>query len=160
MGYRMQPIPAGTTLQDLTKHSGSRAHRQISKLFLVGGQYTCNDLAALTGLSSGSTWASVNTMKTAGLIYISNWQRPKNGGTTLSAMYSAGNKKDAPRPPPLPQSQRRMSYAKKQVVVEEPTIDPTHWQELAKALVPRRNEQEQHEVNRLYLNWISEGTYG
>jgi hypothetical protein len=49
---------------------------------------------------------------------------------------------------------------KKEIKVIEDSPEVLHYRAMAKALVPKRNEQEQQEVNRLYLNWISEGTYG
>jgi len=48
----------------------------------------------------------------------------------------------------------------KEIKVIEDSPEVLHYRAMAKALVPKRNEQEQQEVNRLYLNWISEGTYG
>lgn len=158
MGYKMKPLPDGTTMQDLLNHTQSRAYRQLSRIFYSGAAVSTKDLVGMTNVSISSIWVAVKAMKDAGLIYIVRWEKPQNGGTTTLAVYKMGNMKDAPKPAPLPHTQKRQAY-KEQTPLEKAPPDVTVWHELANALVPKRTPEEIWEVNWRYLCWLNPEGY-
>jgi hypothetical protein len=96
-------------------------------------------------------------MKRRRFIHICGWEKTNANGR--APMYAVGDQPDAPRP----ETKRPATHGEQKArVVVHHTIAEKHIQycnKLQKALVPKRNEQEQREVNKQYLNWISGGVY-
>lgn len=163
MAYKMKPLPHGTTLESLFTH-GSASYRQVARMFFDGYIGTAGELAEAINVSKGSAWATTKAFKESNLIYIVQWTRPEGTRTTTySPVYQAGNQPHAPKPKPKDPTQvernRKHREAMKAKQLEEERR-AYKWQGIAEALVPQRTEQERNEVNRMYLNWISEGVYG
>ena len=157
----MKPLPLDTKLEDLHNHK-SRAYRQISKLLLTGGEFTTKELTKQIEMSEAAVWVVIKALRELGLVHICNWIKPENSPRATIPVHKAGSDPDAPRPPAKDATQKERSkkfrQEKQQRLLEEQ--NKYSWQGIAEALVPVRTVQEQHEVNRLYLNWISEGIYG
>lgn len=112
-------------------------------------------LSELTGFNQSTVRGVIKFCRDNNLIYISQWGVPTKEARL--AMYSVGNKPDAERPDRL--FKYRPSKKDKTPLVFT-KVGLADMKELAAALVPKRTPEEQAEVNRLYLNWISEGMYG
>jgi hypothetical protein len=154
MSKKMKPLPHDIALHELFTHQ-SRAYRQLSRIFHSGARATSKDLGMLMNMSMGSILMALKVFREHNLIYVCGWEQ--GGGTNLLAVYRAGNFKDVAKPPPLPVTQRRAESKKlKEMAEQTKQEDAGIYQELASALVPRRTEEEQHDVNWMYLNWISE----
>lgn len=135
------------------RHTYQKIAKALFKL-----QPTCvTQIAVDTGYSKQTVRNAVKFFRELGLIYVTHWASTK--GSAKTPFYRVGNRPDSIR-----KTDKLYHYEKpkKQTVVKKiPVWEPDDsWIELAKALVPRRTEEEIHEINRLYLNWISEGTYG
>jgi hypothetical protein len=126
--------------------------------------YEIQDLAECSVYSVRSVLKAMQAIKA---VYICEWRRTSTTG--LTAAYKVGSLPDAEKPKlirdqVLVQKNIEQPVVKKskeaKVIEVAPCPITQHLIALAKALVPERNEQEQREVNRLYLNWISEGIYG
>lgn len=161
MGYKLSPVPKGAKLEDLFTHK-SNIYRQAARLFFGGHALTTNQLAEVTGMSLSSVWVAVKAFKDAGLIYISKWVKPEDKPTSVLPVYRAGNKVDAARPKPKSPTQNERNKKHRQLVKDklEHEQDKYNWKGIAEALVPKRTPEQVAEVNRLYLNWVSEGMYG
>jgi hypothetical protein len=159
MAYKMKPLPEGVTLEELFKHKSS-AYRQAARVFFNGHEVSARDLNGMTGMSMGSIWATVKAFRDRGLIYVTKWIKPGAGVTNPVPLYRAGNKPDAPKPKPKDPNQvaRNRKHVEAKKAAQEQQL--YQWQGLAEALVPKRSKEEIQEINRLYLNWISEGVYG
>ena len=126
--------------------------------------YEIQDLAECSVYSVRSVLKAMQAIKA---VYICEWRRTSTTG--LTAAYKVGSLPDAEKPKivrdqVLVQKNIEQPVVKKskedKVIEAAPCPITQHLIALSKALVPKRNEQEQQEVNRLYLNWISEGIYG
>jgi hypothetical protein len=121
--------------------------------------YEIQDLADCSVYSVRTVLKAMQSIKA---IYICEWRRTSLTG--LTAVYKVGSLPNVEKPKSVrDQAVVRKEAAppvikKVEVVKDSPEV--LHYKALAKALVPKRNEQEQREVNSLYLNWISEGIYG
>ena len=161
MGYRVKPIPRDATLETLFMHT-SGVYRQVARLFFNGFSGTTHDLAAKLDVSLSSVWMAIKAFKQAELIHIVRWVKPDNKPKSVMAVYCAGNEPDAPKPKPkdptqVARNKKHRTLVKDKVEHEQDKYD---WQGIAQALVPQRTPEQVAEINRLYLNWISEGTYG
>jgi hypothetical protein len=131
---------------------------------------TAYEIQDLAGCSVYSVRSVLKAMKALKGVYVCDWRRTSMTGLTgFAAVYKVGSLPDVERPKVVGDQVVAPKKAKAPVikkdkevkVIEAPPCPITqHLIALSKALVPKRNEQEQQEVNRLYLNWISEGTYG
>lgn len=134
------------------------SYRKISKA-LYRLQPTCVTMIAEdVGLTRQTVRNAVKAFRDMGLIYITHWASTK--GSAKLPFYRVGDRPDSIRKTDKHyyyEKPKKQTVVKKIQVWEEPTVN---WGELSRALAPRRNEEEVHEINRLYLNWISEGTYG
>lgn len=162
MAYKMKPLPYGTTLELLFKHD-SASYRQISRLFFNGHEVSTKEIHAITGLSMGSIWAAVKAFRESDLIYITRWVASESGSTSFLPVYRAGNKESVEKPKPknpmaVINSKRYRDNQRAKAM--DQWVDVDNFIKIGKSLVPHRNEQEQYEVNRNYLNWISGGAYG
>ena len=143
--------------EELYTHPRKTYQKVAKSLFKL--QPTCvTMIAADTGYSKQTVRNTVKAFRELGLVYITHWAATK--GSARLPFYRVGNRPDSVR-----KSDKFYHYEKptKQTVVKKIPVweEPDDsWVELARALVPRRTEAEVHEINRLYLNWISEGTYG
>lgn len=141
---------------DLLWHT-RRTYRSIAKVLKDGAELTSRQISEQSGVAYSSIHSVMADFKKLGMAHVCGWARINGdmGGTT--AIYKRGAGEDAPRPANLTREERRKQErerrAKKRQVVKP-------WEGIAEALVPMRSEQEAYEVNRLYLNWISEGNYG
>ena len=123
---------------------------------------TAYEIQDLAGCSVYSVRTVLKTMKAVKGVYIVGWRR--TAPTALTALYAMGSLPDVEKPTSVRDRELVRKKVSKRVIraVEavEDSPESLHYKALAEVLVPKRNEQEQREVNRLYLNWISEGTYG
>jgi len=123
---------------------------------------TAYEIQDLAGCSVYSVRTVLKTMKAIKGVYIVGWRR--TAPTSLTAVYAMGSLPDVEKPTSVRDRELVRKKVSKRVIraveVVEDSPESLHYKALAEVLVPKRNEQEQREVNRLYLNWISEGTYG
>jgi hypothetical protein len=123
---------------------------------------TAYEIQDLAGCSVYSVRTVLKTMKAVKGVYIVGWRR--TAPTALTAVYAMGSLPDVEKPTSVRDQELVRKKVSKLIIrpveVVEDSPEILHCRELSGALVPKRNEQEQREVNRLYLNWISEGTYG
>jgi hypothetical protein len=137
--------------------SPTRKYSALSRLVACSPDgITVTELTARSGLSEGSVRHFITEVHDLNYVHISGWKRLSS--FSLSPIYKLGKAKDVPKQP----AKTSKAKAEKAQPIED-TPDRSlqeHCAALLKALVPTRNEQEQRAVNRLYLNWISEGAYG
>ena len=123
---------------------------------------TAYEIQDLAGCSVYSVRTVLKTMKAIKGVYIVGWIR--TAPTSLTAVYAMGSLPDVEKPTSVRDKELVRKKVSKLIIrpveVVEDSPESLHYKALAEVLVPKRNEQEQREVNRLYLNWISEGTYG
>lgn len=123
---------------------------------------TAYEIQDLAGCSVYSVRTVLKTMKAIKGVYIVDWVR--TAPTALTAVYAMGSLPDVEKPTSVRDKELMQKKVSKRAIrpveVVEDSPETLHYRALTKAIVPKRNEQEQQEVNRLYLNWISEGTYG
>ena len=123
---------------------------------------TAYEIQDLAGCSVYSVRTVLKTMKAIKGVYIVDWVR--TAPTSLTAVYAMGSLPDVEKPTSVRDRELVRKKVSKRVIraveVVEDSPESLHYKALAEVLVPKRNEQEQRDVNRLYLNWISEGTYG
>jgi DNA-binding transcriptional MocR family regulator len=161
MPYKMKPLPDDIKLEDLFTHD-SMAYRQIARIFFNGHAKNTRELAQEINMSLGSVLMAVKVFKAKGLIHINGWTKEGKHPTTVLPIYRAGKREDAPRPPPKSATQSEGNKKHRQSLRNR-LLDEANkyeWKGIAEALVPQRTVEEVAEVNRLYLNWISEGVYG
>ena len=158
---KRKPTETPTSLYDCTL-SSDQSLAELAALFRGGKGYTSKEIYNTSKFSQTTVKKRLGYLKTKKLIHIHKWVRVTVH--TCSAVYKAGSKPDAPRP----EAQEAWKKAKARRA-GIPLVTPAdikaaqlaaHCNELASLLVPMRNAQEQEEVNRMYLNWISEGVYG
>ena len=161
MGYKNKPIPAGAKLEDVFKHT-SGVYRHVARLFFDGFSGTTKDLVEQTNVSITSVWTAVKAFREAGLIYVSAWVKADNISPTLIAIYKAGNQPDAARPIPKDPTQSERNKKHRRAVRDRLLHegDKYNWQGIAEALVPRRTPEEVAEINKLYVQWITESNHG
>ena len=123
---------------------------------------TAYEIQDLAGCSVYSVRTVLKTMKAIKGVYIVGWRR--TAPTALTALYAMGSLPDVEKPAPVRDQELVQKKVSKLIITPVAAVEASpemlHYKALAGVLVPKRNEQEQQEVNRLYLNWISEGTYG
>ena len=123
---------------------------------------TAYEIQDLAGCSVYSVRTVLKTMKAIKGVYIVGWRR--TAPTALTALYAMGSLPDVEKPASVRDQELVQKKVRKLIITPVAAVEARpemlHYKALAEALVPKRNEQEQREVNRLYLNWISEGTYG
>jgi hypothetical protein len=138
-----------------------RSYRTIARLFHSGARMTTKQMCRAISMSEGTVLETVNHMRQARLIHVAGWTKSELHATLLVPIYQLGNSPDVPKPAPKDTTAASRSKEHRQRIKDQEQEQSRYaWHGLAQALVPSRNEQEQHQVNRLYLNWISEGTYG
>jgi hypothetical protein len=120
---------------------------------------TVQELMTATGAGEGTIRTTINNMRRIKAVYVSGWKQTGENSSGVAAVYSVGNLPDAEKP-----MSKRALRAAGRPVPPPPPPDPTHdsymseyYKELAGALVPKRNEQEQREVNWKYLCHINPG---
>lgn len=119
---------------------------------------TVPEIQELAGCSADTVRTTLKTMQQIKGVYIADWKH----GKTITPVYAVGSLPDVEKPLSVREkvsAQKKAPVAAASVVVAA-SPEVTHFKNIASALVPKRNDQEQQEINRLYLNWISEGTYG
>lgn len=125
---------------------------------------TILEMAKKTRMPVTTIRVQIKYFQYMGFTHISGWKHEHKG--TWSAMYKAGSGDAVPRP--MKQTPvRKMSIEqikdkhaeKTKAGMERARKDSEHCVRLAKALVPVRDEDAQRQINQLYINWISEGTY-
>jgi hypothetical protein len=123
---------------------------------------TAYEIQDLAGCSVYSVRTVLKTMKAIKGVYIVGWRR--TAPTALTALYAMGSLPDVEKPASVRDQELVQKKVSKIIITPVEAVEASpetlHYKALAGVLVPKRNEQEQQEVNRLYLNWISEGTYG
>jgi len=132
--------------------------RNIAKAIADGKGVTVRDICKIADVGISTTQTTIMEMKRHRYIYICGWEKTNANGR--APKYAVGDKPDVPRPKPKRPATHGEQKAR---VVVHHTIAEKHAQycnKLQKALVPVRDPQGQAEVNRQYLNWISEGVYG
>ncbi len=142
--------------------SGYKAPRAIALMLSKNANITVAEIVEQTALTKCTTHTVIKAMRDLKIIYVSAWDKlPSNG---RAPRYSIGNKPDTPRP----QTKRPATHAEQiKRVVTKAMMDALehenlveHYRLIAAHLVPKRNEAQQYEVNRQYLNHISGGVYG
>ena len=129
---------------------------------------TTHEIKELAGCSAYSVRTVLKAMRAIESVYICEWRRTSMTGLTgFAAVYRVGSSPDVEKPTVVNgqilepnKVNPKVNKKDKDVKVTEPSPEVLHYKAIAKALVPKRNEKEQREVNSLYLNWISEGIYG
>jgi hypothetical protein len=147
------------TFGDLLWHT-RRSYRQVAKVLYDGAEMTARDIAKTTGISLASVQSSLADFKNMKMAHVCRWEKPEHQPTTTLAVYKIGDGEDAPRPKPRYLDDGQTKKARAQAKLDAQEVQTQTWKDLAGRLVPKRTSQEQYEVNRLYLNWISEGVYG
>lgn len=152
-------MPKGRILDKYEPHSLSdcldipyKAIQNVAEKFMTGAEYTVSGLAAELGMSLTNTREQIYYLQKHKLIYIAKWGKTLSNNWT--AMYKAGNDANVPAPGGI-----------STLVVKTPEppppkkpVEPTplsYLNELAKALIPTRTEQEQYEVNWAYWNHLA-----
>lgn len=152
-------MPKGRILDKYEPHSLSdclaipyKAIQNVAEKFMTGAEYTVSGLAAELGMSLTNTREQIYYLQKHKLIYIAKWSKTRSNNWT--AMYKAGNDANVPAPGGI-----------STLVVKTPEppppkkpVEPTplnYLNELAKALIPTRTEQEQYEVNWAYWNHLA-----
>lgn len=143
--------------------SPKKAHREVSKQLALLGTATVEELRNATGQTKYSVLMAVKNFRDWNMIHAVGWDFIPPA--TYVARYGLGGGEDAPKV--LKRGKSSLTVKEKTAIAEaapkpeeiEVTVKYGHCEELAKALVPTRNEKEQYEINRLYLNWISGGMY-
>jgi len=101
-------------------------------------------------------------MKAIEGVYIVGWRR--TAPTALTALYAMGSLPDVEKPASVRDQELVRKKVGKFIITPVAAVEASpemlHYKALAEALVPKRNEQEQREVNSMYLNHISGGAYG
>jgi DNA-binding FadR family transcriptional regulator len=161
MPYKMKPLPDDIKLEDLFTHD-SMAYRQIARIFFNGHAKNTRELAQEINMSLGSVLMAVKVFKAKGLIHINGWTKEGKHPTTVLPIYRAGKREDAPRPPPKSATQSERNKKPRQSLRNRLLHegDKYEWKGIAEALVPHRTPEQVAEINRLYLQWISEGVHG
>jgi len=155
------PIKTPTSLYDCTL-STNQALAELATFFGDEKGHTAKEMYAASQFAQTTVKKRLWYLKTLKLIYIHKWVRDNRH--TWAAVYKAGPGPDAPRP----EAQEAWKKAKAKKANRPPVTaedikaaqQTAHCNELASLLVPLRSAQEQEEVNRMYLNWISEGVHG
>jgi len=123
---------------------------------------TAYEIQDLAGCSVYSVRTVLKTMKAIEGVYIVGWRR--TAPTALTALYAMGSLPDVEKPASVRDQELVRKKVGKLIITPVAAVEASpemlHYKALAEALVPKRNEQEQREVNSMYLNWISEGAYG
>ena len=149
-------MPKGKLLDKYEPHSLNECFdipykpiQMAAQKFMTGDEYTVNVLADLLNMSLTSTREQIYYLMKHKLIYVSRWFKTKSNNWT--ALYKAGNAENAPAPGGV-----SMFSTKR---VEQPKQDdikpPSHFDELARALVPVRDEAGRREINWQYWKYIS-----
>jgi len=142
--------------------SGYKAPRAIALMLSKNANITVAEIVEQTALTKCTIHTVIKGMRGLKLIYVSAWE--KTAGNGRAPRYSVGNERDVRRPKP----KRSATYAEqvKRVAVKalKDAMDrearAKHFKEIAAHFVPIRDEAQQYEVNRQYLNHISGGAYG
>lgn len=142
---RQPPLPK--TFEELLEHP-RQTYREVARALLRYQPANVNAITDHTGFTLGTVQGVVTQLKRANLIHVARWEKPTP--RSWLAAYAVGAGEDAVREV----SDRRN---RKKVAEPEPA---NRWQDVMRALVPKRTPEQIAEVNRLYLNWISEGMYG
>lgn len=138
------------TFDDLLFSSDDRT-RAIAEV-LHDAPSTVSEICNLTGYTDDKVRITLDRFRRNKLAHISQWARVNAYG--VAALYKAGPGIDAERPRAAdPNETIREDRTAKALV-----SNLLHYQELSAAIVPRRTEQEQYEVNQRYLNWLSSQT--
>lgn len=121
---------------------------------------TVPEIQELAGCSADTVRTTLRAMQSIKGVYIADWRHDKN----ITPVYAVGSLPDVEKPLSVREKVaiQKNACGSQVARVENHTDSPEalHFKNIASALVPLRNDQEQQEVNRLYLNWISDGTYG
>lgn len=122
---------------------------------------TVYEIQDLAGCSVYSVRSVIKTMQAIKGVYIIDWRRTSS--TAVTAVYAVGSLPDADRPTSFHKREivRRNAdrLAAKTIEAIKDSAEALHYKALAHALVPKRDEQEQREVNNRYLNYITGGSY-
>jgi hypothetical protein len=140
----------------------SPMHKHVVLSKMIAGApdgITVAELTDRSGFSDGTVRAFVRDLYYLHYIHICGWKSRRQ--SSYAPVYKLGFAKDAPKNP----TKAEAAKVEKVKKVKPEVVDPDkalhdHCNALLKALVPVRTAPEQYEVNRLYLNWISEGVYG
>jgi hypothetical protein len=123
---------------------------------------TAYEIQDLAGCSVYSVRTVLKTMKAIEGVYIVGWRR--TAPTALTALYAMGSLPDVEKPASVRDQELVRKKVGKFIITPVAAVEASpemlHYKALAEALVPKRNEQEQREVNSMYLNHISGGAYG
>jgi predicted HTH transcriptional regulator len=145
--------------QDLINHARP-SYRCVAQALCKHQETTARELMDVTKISLSSIQSALADFKKMGFVHVCRWDRPDSNPRSLFAVYRRGGGKDASKPAPryLEQYVSKKERAEEKQRAHKEQIQT--WQELSKMLIPKRTPAEQQAVNRLYLNWISEGVYG
>ena len=142
--------------------SGYKAPRAIALMLSKNANITVAEIVEQTALTKCTIHTVIKGMRGLKLIYVSAWE--KTAGNGRAPRYSVGNERDVRRPKP----KRSATYAEQVKRVAAKALREAldrearakHSKEIAAHFVPIRDEAQQYEVNRQYLNHISGGAYG
>lgn len=120
---------------------------------------TVNEMQERAQCSVYSVRTVIKAMQAIKSVYIADWIR--TAPTSLTAVYAMGSLPDVEKPTSVRDKELVQKKVSKPVIkpvaVVEDSPEVLHYRALAQALVPKRNEQEQQEVNWKYLCHISPG---
>jgi hypothetical protein len=134
-------------------------HVVLSKMIACAPDgITVAELTDRSGFSDGTVRAFVSELRYLRYIHVCGWKR--KSPFSLSPIFKLGYQEDAPRvtkvTTPLKPGPRPKALG------PDPSTPPSdeqklteHCLALAKALVPRRSEEEAYKVNRIYLYWLA-----
>jgi len=142
--------------EDLYEHP-KKSHRDIAKSLFKLQPASTKMIAADTGYTIQTVRATISNFRDFKVIYVVYWAPTK--GSSKLPFYQVGGEPDLIRKtdhaPHANKPKKKVAAKRIQIwETDESLLD------IARALVPSRTKEEVKEINRLYLNWISEGAYG
>lgn len=126
----------------------------IAELFLAGDEYSVGQLAKAMKLSNTNARIQLDFLIKHKLVYLHRWDKTHSHNWT--AMFIAGDKPHVPSP----NMKNALTIKKPEPPPEPPKPPappppPSYFQELARALIPERDEQAKREVNWMYWKYLA-----
>lgn len=118
---------------------------------------TVPEIQELAGCSADTVRTTLKTMQQIKGVYIADWRH----GNNITPVYAVGSLPDVEKPLSVREKVAVQKKASMPCIAQaegiEDSPETSHYKALAEALVPKRDEQEQREVNWKYLCHISPG---
>lgn len=149
-----RPTTSPQTYGDLLWHPRI-SYRKVSKALYDGDELTSPQIAEMTGVSLTSVKNSLAYFKQLGFVHVCRWEMPEDKPNSVFAVYKLGKGLNAPKPAPRYLEDYRAKKAEKEEAKKIAQQGVQAWKTLTECLVPKRSDEEIHEVNWRYLCWIS-----